>query len=215
MKIFCGFDSREAVGFHAFVHSVLEHSPGVQIIPLSGQQRDGTNAFTYARFMVPELCTWAGKAIFVDACDMLLRADIRQLFDMADTSKAVQVVKHDYTTKHERKYVGTEMEASNESYPRKNWSSVILFNAGHNAHFNYRESLRGGNGKFLHRFEWLKDDEIGELPVEWNWLDEYGENPEAKLLHWTTGIPGFHHYRHAPHADEWKSTVRKMMKGMD
>jgi hypothetical protein len=37
-------------------------------------------------------------------------------------------------------------------------------------------------------FRWLDDERIGELPIEWNWLpDEFGVNPEAKLLHYTLG----------------------------
>jgi hypothetical protein len=38
-------------------------------------------------------------------------------------NKAVAVVKHDYKTKHRRKYIGTPLEADNADYPRKNWSS--------------------------------------------------------------------------------------------
>jgi hypothetical protein len=53
-------------------------------------------------------------------------------------------------------------------------------------------------------FSWLNEHLIGGLPAEWNWLaDEYGANDEAKLVHWTAGVPAFEHYQNAPHADEW------------
>lgn len=217
IRLFCGFDAREAVGFHAFVQSLIGTcSVQVSLIPLSGSQRDGSNAFTYSRFAIPELCNWAGWAIWMDGADMLLRGDVAELGKLCAGKEALKVVKHDYATKHPRKYVGTELETDNEDYPRKNWSSLILWNCGHMAHFTAREQIRNGDGAFLHRFAWLEDSDIGELPVEWNWLaDEYGENSEAKLLHWTAGIPGFYHYRDAPHAYEWRAMVRGVTSGLD
>jgi lipopolysaccharide biosynthesis glycosyltransferase len=73
--------------------------------------------------LIPELMNFAGFAIFVDAADMLCRGDLTELWSMRDKNFAVQVVKHDYRTKHPRKYVGTELEADNQDYPRKNWSA--------------------------------------------------------------------------------------------
>lgn len=215
IRLFCGFDPREAVGFHAFMQSVVEKTECVQIIPLTGNQRDGTNSFTYARFLVPYLCDWSGWAIFADGSDMLLRADLEELWAHRKAGYAVQVVKHEYQTKHPVKYVGTELESANVDYPRKNWSSLMLWDCGH--YMNRKltpEFVEKQPGSYLHRFEWLPDERIGELPAEWNWLDEYGENKEAKLLHWTTGIPGFYEYRNAPHAEEWKDAVRKLTRGM-
>jgi hypothetical protein len=219
IRLYAGFDPREAAGFYAFVQSLIETSPGVGVIPISGPS-DGTNAFTLARFGIMELCGWSGWAIFADGADQLLKTDITELWNLRDKRYAVQVVKHDYQTKHPRKYVGTEMESENASYPRKNWSSVMLINCGHISHFNHRhairEALEKNDGAFLHRFSWLDDEEIGSLPVEWNWLcDEYGASTTAKLLHWTAGIPGFYHYHQAPHAEEWRSAVRKVMRGLD
>jgi hypothetical protein len=210
LRVFTGYDYRESDGWHAFMASVLAtNGHDIAVSALSGPQKDGTNAFTYERFMVPEYCNWGGMALYVDGCDMIVRESFRTLLSHYDPTKAVHVVKHEYRTRHERKYVGTAMEADNTDYPRKNWSSVILWNCGHLAHFQARERLRGSDGQFLHRFGWLKDEEIGELPIEWNWLvDEYGENEGAKLLHWTAGMPGFAHYAQAPMASEWHDAAR-------
>jgi lipopolysaccharide biosynthesis glycosyltransferase len=214
LRLFTGYDQREAAGWHAFIQSVVETSTNYRIMPpLSGDQADGTNAFTYARFNVPDLCNFAGHAIFVDACDMLLLADIQELWELRDKHKAVQVVKHDYRTRHARKYVGTEMEADNKDYDRKNWSSVMLWNCGHMSNFNARHKIRKaiekGDGKFLHRFGWLKDSEIGDLPMAWNWLpQEDGENKDAKLIHYTVGMPGFKHYAQDPMSNHWHETAR-------
>lgn len=214
LRLFCGYDSREAIGFHVFTDSVIEHSPRTAIIPMGNQQGDGTNAFTYSRFLVPALCGFTGWAVFMDGADMKLRAALSELMALADERFAVQVVKHDYKTKHPIKYLGTEMESANSDYPRKNWSSVILWNCGHPAHVINRRHLESQDGKFLHRFQWLKDEEIGSLPIEWNWLaDEYGYNKDAKLLHWTAGVPGFRAYRDSPHAEEWRHAVLRVLRG--
>ena len=198
-----------------FVQSAIK-TPGIQLTPLfEGDSHDGSNAFTYARFSVPERMGFAGSALFVDAADMLLRGELEDLWALRDKRFAVQVVKHDYLTKHPSKYVGTALESQNRDYPRKNWSSVVIWNCAHMAHFRNRDKLRSKDGSYLHRFGWLNDNEIGELPIEWNWLaDEYGPNPKAKLLHWTCGQPGFSHYSNAPHADEWKATMLDCMAGM-
>lgn len=209
LRVFTGYDPREAIGWHAFMSSVLKHcGPEVSVSALSGNQADGTNAFTYERFRVPEYCGWGGVALFVDGCDMLLKEDLMQLAKHFDPRFAIQVVKHDYKTKHPRKYIGTEMEAVNHDYPRKNQSSVMLWNCAHKAHFQAREKMRGTDGKFLHRFSWLKDEEIGELPGEWNHLvGEQEPNPNAKLVHFTLGIPYFPHYAGCEFAAEWRQAI--------
>lgn len=216
-RIFAGYDRRESVGWHVFAQSVIDYcGAGVSITSLAGDQRDGSNAFTYSRFLVPELCGFKGLAVFVDGADMLVRADVSELFRLWDGFSAVMVVKHDYKTKHPRKYLGTSMESENRDYPRKNWSSVILWDCGHPLNWRMKsEYVKEQSGADLHRFAWLTDDRIGSLPVEWNWLvDEYGENEQAKLLHWTAGIPGFRQYRESPHAKEWLAAAEMARRGM-
>jgi hypothetical protein len=216
IKLFHGWDQREAAGAHTFVQSVIDHtSELVAFIPLcyEGMQKDASNAFGYSRFFIPELCNFTGFALFLDGADMLCKADIRALWDLRDESKAVQVVKHDYKTKFPRKYLGTEMECDNPTYPRKNWSSCVIWNAGHIAHFNAREKLRTEGGPYLHRFSWLKDSEIGELPAEWNWIpEEQGINTAAKILHFSTGIPAIPAHRDVPHAMEWQMASARSME---
>lgn len=217
IRLFTGFDQREAVGWHAFAQSLIERaSEPVQLIPMAqAAQRDGSNAFTYSRFLIPSLCDFSGWAIFVDGADMLLQADIAELWRLRDPRYAVQVVKHDYRTKYRRKYIGTVMECENRDYPRKNWSSVILWNCGHIRNFFLSpQNVADSTGADLHRFSWLADDEIGELPRAWNWLaDEYGGNTAAKLLHFTAGIPAIFAHQHVPHAQDWFLTVSRACSG--
>lgn len=216
LRLFVGFDNREAVGFHTFVQSVIEKtSVPIQITPLTGEQRDGTNSFTYARFLVPYLCNYQGYALFVDGTDMLLLEDLAELWAEREPGYAVKVIKHNYETKHPVKYVGTELEASNQDYPRKNWSSVILWDCA--SYLNRQltpEFIDQQSGSYLHRFEWLPDDRIGSLPPEWNVL--VGEEPvtDAKLLHYTLGIPAFSHYASWDGSEQWKATLRRAQRGL-
>lgn len=215
IPIFCGFDQREAVAYHAFCQSVIEHaSEPVQFIPLAKNllkgfdgQRDGSNAFIYSRFLVPELCGFNGHAIFADG-DMICKADMAELWALRDPYMAVQVVKHDYKTKHPRKYLG----AKNEDYPRKNWSSLILWNCGNFINRKLTSEKVGQmTGKELHRFSWIPDDRIGELPKDWNHLvSEYPYNPDAKILHYTLGSPCFPDYSRCPQARDWHETHKRL-----
>ena len=215
INVFAGYDDREAVGYHTFCASLIRNaSQPLSITPLhldnlrgiySEVHKDGTNAFIYSRFLVPYLMGYKGWAIFVDGADMVCKGDIAELWAMRDYFKAVQVVGHDYKTKHPRKYVGTSIEADNGDYPCKNWSSVMLINCGHKAWQGITPTgIEGMTGAQLHRFSFMKESEIGFLRPEWNWLaDEFGENPNAKLLHYTAGIPAWEHYKDTPHAADW------------
>jgi lipopolysaccharide biosynthesis glycosyltransferase len=209
IPVFIGYDPREAIAFHVCVNSIIRHSSQpVSIIPLAlnlfqdyqETHTDGSNPFIYTRFLVPYLMRWNGWAIFMDG-DMVVQADITQLWELRDGNQDVMVVKHDYQTRSRQKYLGNV----NENYPRKNWSSVILWNCGN---FPNRcltpEFVQKSTGQYLHRFSWLDDARIGELPLEWNWLpDEYGENPQAKLLHYTLGAPCFEEFADTPQAEAW------------
>jgi lipopolysaccharide biosynthesis glycosyltransferase len=209
IPVFIGYDPREAIAYHTCVNSIIRHSSKpVAIIPVAlnlfkdytETHTDGSNSFIYSRFLVPYLMRWQGWAIFIDG-DMILRGDINELWESRQMDKDVMVVKHDYKTKMKEKYLG----AKNEDYPRKNWSSVILWNC---SSFPNRkltpEFVQNSPGSVLHRFSWIDDNRIGELPKEWNWLpDEYGPNPNAKLLHYTLGTPSFYQFATTPMGDEW------------
>ncbi len=212
MRLFVGFDPREAIAYHVFCQSVIERATiPVSFHPLHTSmlcgfdgQRDGSNAFIFSRYLVPYLCNFTGWAAFMDG-DMVVDVDIAQLQDYQRSfyDKAVVVVQHDYKTRHPRKYIGSKLEAANIDYPRKNWSSVILWNC---AHFANRvlmpDYVSEAPPKFLHRFEWLQDKDIGALPEQWNHL--VGESAPAgpALYHFTLGIPGIAHY--ADDTGSWK-----------
>lgn len=219
LRIFIGSDDREAVGLQVFIRSLMEHaSEPVAIHVITeriGTHSDGSNAFTKSRFLVPAFCNFEGRAIWMDGADMLVRSDISEILQHNDFRSAVQVAKHNYTPRATRKYMGTELEGDNVPYPKKNWSSVMMFWCGHPACKKLTpQYVRESTGQHLHRFEWVEEDRIGVLPLYWNWLDEYGANYYAKLIHYTNGIPGFTAYRDAPHASEWFETLMRAQRGL-
>lgn len=212
MKLFCGYDRRESIGFHTFVHSVIKRaSIPVEFIPVSGL--GGSNAFTLSRFLVPYLSGFTGRAIFMDASDMLMLADVKDLADLFDPACAVQVVKHpDYQSQHDRKYIGTQMECDQTNYRRKNWTSVMLMNCDHPAWMGVvPEVVKAATPIHWLTLSNLKDHEIGELDPSWNVLiDEGQDDTNAKVLHWTAGIPRFKHYQNARRSKDWFREMEEM-----
>jgi len=200
IRLFCGYDEREAFGWHVFVSSVIRRCSGpLFVIPIQDKEpTDGSNAFTYARYKVAEMCGFEGWAIFADACDMVCLGDLADLWAMRNDQYAVQLVKQSYRTRNPLKYLGTTMQCPNVDYPRKNWSSLMLINCA------APEWKQCEAGMKAHRFTGFKEERIGDLPAEWNCLvDENQSSEGAKILHWTAGIPGFDLYKTAARAADW------------
>lgn len=222
IPLYVGFDPREAACYHVFSQSVIErasvpvafHPLHIPLLDGFDGQRDGTNAFIYSRFLVPYLQSYRGWAIFCDG-DMIAMDDIAKLWNFGHQfafDKAVAIVKHDYKTKHSRKYIGTPMESDNVDYPGKNRSSVILWNCEHPANRILTPDLvKESPGSFLHRFSWLKDSQIGELPAEWNVLVGEQDTGAASLLHYTLGAPGFSQYARCDASEPWHRAKRHAM----
>ena len=217
--IVVGFDQKESVAYHTFVQSVIENSTiPTRFMPLNigsltnykETHKDGSNDFIYSRFLVPYLMNFNGWAIYADG-DMVCLEDIKKLWDLRDDKFAVQVVKHDYKTKIKTKYWGNK----NEDYPRKNWSSLILWNCNHQSHKRLTpEFIQKQTGAFLHRFSWIKDEEIGEVEKEWNWLAmEYEEKNDINLIHYTIGTPCFEEYQNKSLSSYWKKSFLNILDG--
>ena len=139
LKIFVGYDSREDIAFEVCKQSIYNTaSVPVEVIPLKQDKlrkqgwywRDedklGSTEFTFTRFLVPFLTDYTGWALFID-CDFIFKQDIADLFALADDKYAVMCAHHDYTPKE-----GEKMDGKAQlPYPRKNWSSMVLWNCGH------------------------------------------------------------------------------------
>jgi len=218
-RVYVGYDQREDIAYQVCEHSILTHSPTATVIELNQRElRDSgvytrdpdplaTTEFTYTRFLVPYLQEYRGWALFCD-CDFVWTEDVKQLFDQANDKYAVMVVKHEYTP-------GTSIKMDNQrqtQYPRKNWSSMILWNCAHKANQALTPDLvNRESGQFLHRFQWLKDSEIGSVDRSWNWLVGWYQEPEdgvPKALHYTEGGPWFRRYRRCDYHKVWKQYLK-------
>ena len=223
MKVFVGYDTREDIAYQVCKHSIESKSELADVRPLKQQElRDAgwytrpidklaSTEFTFTRFLIPELTNFKGWALFMD-CDMILTTDIKELFDQADPKYAVMCVQHDYTPKE-----GTKMDGQKQTiYPRKNWSSVMLFNCAHPSNAALTMDLVNNpeiNGAYLHRFSWLKDEEIGELDHTWNYLvGVYDDIDKPNLIHYTEGGPWFENYRDCELNELWKQELYDMFK---
>jgi hypothetical protein len=210
LSVYIGYDPRESVAFYTLAHSILRRSSiPVCVAPLMQSQLKGlytrprgpteSTQFSMTRFLVPALSEYRGWSLYMD-CDMLCRTDIAELAARtAETEKSVIVCKHDYEPKAGRKFLNQVQT----KYPRKNWSSLMLFN-NERCRGLTPQYVNSASGLDLHRFAWVEDGLIGELPLEWNWLvGEYDCNPAAKIAHFTLGGPYFDEYRQCDYADEW------------
>lgn len=218
LKVFIGYDPREKDAYYVAVKSLMKRtSIPVCVTSLDASRltecgllnrpidRRGnviwdinSNApcateFSNSRFLTPHLAQF-GWALFVD-CDVVFLADIAELMALADPQYAVMVVKHQMGNVSGLKMDGQPQVA----YARKGWSAVMLFNCDHPA--NRRITIQDVNarpGRDLHAYYWLHDSEIGELPMEWNWLVGVQDKPESpKIAHYTLGIPTMVHSEHA------------------
>lgn len=226
-RIFVGYDPREDVAYKVCRHSILKHATiPVEITPirqgdlraagLYRRNRGPTESteFSFTRFLTPYLADYRGWALFID-CDFLYTADIAPLAALCDDRYAVMCVKHDYAPT-----AATKMDGAVQTvYPRKNWSSMVLYNCKHpkNAAALTVDAVSEQTGAFLHRFMWLEDEEIGEVPFVWNFLvghnkvddkDLVGTFPRA--IHYTQGGPWFERYKDCEFADLWIKELEEM-----
>ncbi len=211
LRIFIGWDSRFPEPADVLRHSLIKNaSIELDIRYLKLDELDlhrrhdplASTEFTYSRFLVPHLCNFRGKAVFMDN-DMLCFGDAKELDDLDMTGLALRVVQHDYRPTNETKMYGCPQT----SYPRKNWSSLMVMNCELLSLWT-KQVVESQTGAYLHRFEDLPDEQIGEVPNTWNVLDSM--DATTKLIHYTNGGPWFDEYQDHPHADVWYTARNEM-----
>jgi len=222
LRVFIGWDSREPIAYEVARATLLENaSIALTVTPIKLQSlvddghytRDvdplASTEFTYSRFFTPFLAGYTGWALFCD-CDFLFFGDARDLLAYRDPALAVCCVQHDYRPK-----AGVKMDGKVQTvYPRKNWSSFMLFNCDHPSTRKLTpELINRETGAYLHRMQWARDDEIGSIPTEWNWLEGWNEKPVSgtpKAVHFTSGGPWFKNWQTVDYADAWKKAADRI-----
>jgi hypothetical protein len=233
LSVYIGYDKREDAAYRVCKASLETHSSiPLRIVRLDadllrnmglyrrgwvaqeGQRIDLADGrpfstdFAFTRFLVPALSLYQGWALFCD-CDFLFTADIAELAAMANERYAALCVKHDHIPAETVKMDG----ASQGRYRRKNWSSLVLWNCAHPA--NSCLTMYCVNrmpGRWLHGFDWLRDELIGELPPSWNWLARVNEPLPTvpKGIHFTLGIPTMPGCADTPYAELWRAALASL-----
>jgi hypothetical protein len=221
-RIFIGWDSREPEAYDVAKFSLERRaSVPVSVVAIKVEElrarglyrRDkdplASTEFTYSRFLTPALAGFSGWALFCD-CDFLWLGDVAGLLDYTRTPKAVFCVQHDYQPSDTVKMDGAVQTA----YPRKNWSSLMLFNCEHPSVRQLTpDVVNRESGAYLHRMQWVADEEIGSLPVEWNWLEGWNKKPARGTpigVHFTRGGPWFANWQNVDYGDLWRAERAEM-----
>jgi len=218
IRVFIGYDSKEKIAYHILAESILRHSsvpvsftpiylPNIQDSFNRPRNSLSSTEFSFSRFLVPYLMNYDGWALFLD-CDMLFKADIKELWDLRNDDYAVMCCQHNYTPKSESKF-NNQIQTV---YEKKNWSSLMLMNTSKCAKLS-RHYIHNASGLELHQFKWLEDNQVGGLPLEWNWLaGEYPYNPNAKNIHFTEGGCYFEKYQDCEYSSDWFNIYTNTVK---
>lgn len=218
-RIWIGWDPREEAAYLTARSSLLAAATipvDVRPIRLADLKAAGvyrraddplaSTEFTYSRFLTPHLAGYEGWALFCD-CDFLFFGDVAELAEKLDPAKAVYCVQHEHRPAAETKMDGR----TQTTYPRKNWSSFMLFNCGHSSTRQLTpDSVASMCPAWLHRMQWADDAEIGSLPADWNWIEGVTPPPASgrpRAVHFTAGGPWFQNCQDVAYADEWRAAA--------
>lgn len=224
LNVYVGYDSREDIAYRVCRDSILNTSEyPIRVIPLKqhklremglykrGIDPRASTEFSLTRFLVPALNEYKGWAVFVD-CDFLFRKDIHTVMNYADSEISVACVKHNYLPTETTKMDG----AVQYQYPRKNWSSFMLFNCEHPATRSLSPDIvNNASASFLHQMQWAEDDTIGSLPISFNYLEGWykkSDCPDPIAVHFTRGGPWFDQWQDVEYADEWIAARKELEK---
>lgn len=228
LKVFIGYDSREDIAWQVARHSILRHAPdGVAVCPIRQPalrdlglytrpiDQSATTEFSLTRFLTPYLAAQSNGWVVFSDCDFLYTTDVRNVLHGLDPSMAVYVVQHDYEPAHAVKMDGKVQT----TYPRKNWSSFMVFNCGHpDVKALTPDVVNSATPAFLHRFDWISNDEaIGTLELDWNFLE--GEYPALdtaipRVIHYTNGGPWFDEWQDVDYGDLWRAEEALYLKSL-
>ena len=194
-RIFIGRDPRQPVAASVLAQSLYMHASAALAVTMLDMRwlpirRCGLTTFTFTRYLVPWMCHYEGWALFLDA-DMLARADVTKLWDLRESRYDVMLVKNRI---------------------RCEWPSLMMFNC-ENCHRLTPEWVEDEKNQPA-ALQWAK--EIGELPTEWNHAIGYDpRNSDAKMAHFTQGVPVWKETKGSEFAEEWWAVARQMASSVE
>ncbi len=220
VNVYIGLDEQHQVAYDVCKHSILKNNKkyNLNIQPINYNNvknytrkkiKTESTQFSFARFWVPFQSNFKGISVFLDS-DFLFLESIDNLLDLYNHKKAVMCCKHDYIPTNDIKMDGKIQTI----YPRKNWSSLMIFNNEHPKNKALTPWLLNTlTGAYLHRFMWLADRDIGSLPLEWNWLvNWYKQDTDftPKALHFTEGGPWLKGYKNCEYSELWYNILNEI-----
>ena len=222
MRVYIGYDSTnygQEIAYRICRRSIENHNSDVEISPIKLKDAQGISGFnrevdskqstefTYTRFLTPFLSRYTGYSLFCDS-DFLWRCDVTETLDFISPWNPVSCVQHEYAECPSK----TKMDGlKQEWYPKKNWSSLMLFNCDHRDCKSLTPSVVSNQSpKYLHRMEWAEDESVGAIPWDYNYLvGYYSFTEKPRALHFTDGGPWHKDTVDVEYADEWLSYLTK------
>lgn len=226
LTVVIGYDSREVPAWHVCAESILQntsslvriiplHLPTLEKLGLMWRQDKGATDFSFSRFLAPYLAGYKGKVLFMD-CDMVVRGDIKEVFDALPLDKCVAVVKHHWQPSDNVKFGG--LVTTQNKYEKKLWSAVMVFNCASQKVKNLTpKAVNEMSGADLHQFKWTHESRVAELPEAWQWIPGHSHNrvpiEEAKLIHYTEEAPWWPNYpdKGSPEERIWLEEQTKLI----
>ncbi|NDG53600.1 MAG: glycosyltransferase [Flavobacteriia bacterium] len=204
MIIFIGYEEKYPESYEVCKASIERFSEHHDIRPLRKKNLDmytreyqgESTDFAFTRFLVPYLSDYKGLSLFCDG-DFLWRSNPSELSKYIAMFMTVSVVKHPKLVTS----TFTKMDGkTNRPYPRKYWSSLMLFNNSACKTLT-PEYVNEAPAGALHGFEWA--NKIGNIPATYNHMIGYYNMLNPKADHFTDGGPWLEDYRDQPYAEEW------------
>lgn len=220
VKMFIGMDSRQGPAYDTCFLSIRDHSKiDIEPISLINVANNGlywrepsgeSTEFAFSRFLAPYLKGSYGYAIFCDS-DFIWQCDPHELLNYIEPNNAVSVVKHNISADQIKPL---KMDGQKQRwYPKKNWSSLMVFNCDHP--FTKRltpSTVSEAPAGYLHEFQWCHDDLIGSIPHTYNYLvGYYHDIANPKAIHYTDGGPWHPGYENVQFADKWNVYKQKVI----
>ena len=217
MRIFVGHDSRFPEATKTCIKSMRDAGFDGQVdylcktklkeIGFYGREdvEGESTEFSFTRFYVPLICNYEGIAMFCDN-DFLWKGDPRLIRRYVNLQEPMAVVKHEDYVVEDSKMNGVQ----NKSYPKKNWSSLMLFRCNQFKNKLSKEYLDNATPAQLHEFHFIHENNIGSIPKDFNCLVGHYDLKNAKALHYTNGGPWFDDYKDSEASEEWWKVYKSL-----